>query len=638
MPLVGSVVSLVKSPLKVFRCQSATSFLKIEPVRLSAVSLALLLALACVPSAKAQLEQFGIQNGNSAQNAAAQQQMANETSRGSESGCTDPNASNCGGGGGTGAQSGNGSRQPSDQFNFQQPYQSNYYNNERVQPGYRFVPQAPTEFQRYVGETTGVWLQVFGASLFNGVPTTFAPVINAPVTPDYVVGPGDEILLQAWGQINFDLHLTVDRSGQVSIPHVGTVRVAGLKFNQLQDFLRQAIGKQFRNFDINVNLGQLRSIQVLVVGQARRPGNYTISSLSTLVNALFATGGPSVDGSMRHIQLRRDGQVVTELDLYDLLLRGDKAKDISLLPGDVIFIPVAGPRVAVFGSVDKPAIYELKDASETPASAVLALAGGTTTLASNKRAELERTDPGDSRHVVEVGLDSAGLATTLKDGDILRVYSMVPRFDNAVTLRGNVANPGRYAWHDGMKIRDVIPDRESLLTREYWRDRARLGLPVTEFTPTIIENPTAETEQEFNQRVVSGDEAARQQSQRAQVAQGRIFAENQASGANGAVYIGSQPGSQQNYGQQNNGQQNYGQQNGQQGQQGYGPDRRGATQVNQRRPGERGRDSAEQQHAGRCFPEFRRLLGRQCDGSAVWPAAAAEFPGAQSGRTAGAAD
>ena len=153
----------------------------------------------------------------------------------------------------------------------------------------------------------------------------------------------------------------VDRTGSISLPEVGTIHVAGLQFSQLADFLRSQIGRVYRNFDLNVNLGQLRSIQVFVVGRARQPGSYTIGSLSTLLNALFASGGPLPQGSLRDIQVKRAGETITHFDLYDLLLRGDKTKDVRLEPGDVIFIPDVGPQVAVLGSVTLPAIYELRD-------------------------------------------------------------------------------------------------------------------------------------------------------------------------------------------------------------------------------------------------------------------------------------
>lgn len=226
-------------------------------------------------------------------------------------------------------------------------------------------PEALTEFQKFVAGTTGEVLPIFGASLFRNVPSTFAPVEQIPVTPDYIIGPDDELRIRIWGQVNFNADVRVDRSGSVYLPQVGAIHVAGLPFSSLDQHLRTEIGRVFRNFDLTVDAGQLHSIQIFVVGQARRPGSYTVSSLSSLVNALFASGGPSTQGSLRHILLKRQGKTITDFDLYDLLVNGDKSKDAQLLPGDVIFIPPTGPQVALTGSVRHPAIYELHDDSTT---------------------------------------------------------------------------------------------------------------------------------------------------------------------------------------------------------------------------------------------------------------------------------
>ena len=190
------------------------------------------------------------------------------------------------------------------------------------------------------------------------------------------------------------------------------------------------------------------------------------------MNALFASGGPSSRGSMRRIELRRCDKVITTFDLYDLILRGDKSKDVPLQAGDVIFIPRAGPRVAVTGTVDTPAIYEIAD--NAPLGDVLADAGGLSSVAAGKRAILERVDQHAALHSDDVALTPQGLATVLQDGDIIRLLSIVPRFENTITLRGNVADPVRLPWHDGMRVSDVIPDKSVLLTRGYWTERNRL--------------------------------------------------------------------------------------------------------------------------------------------------------------------
>jgi protein involved in polysaccharide export with SLBB domain len=323
-----------------------------------------------------------------------------------------------------------------------------------------------SDFQEFIQNSTGQLLPLYGHDLFRA-PTTFAPVENIPVTPDYLVGPGDELLIRAWGQIDIDFRAVVDRNGVVSIPRVGTIPVAGLRYQDLSAAVKQAVAKNFRNFELLVTLGQLRSIQIFVVGQARRPGAYTVSSLSTLVNAVFAAGGPSTRGSMRAIQLKRGNAVVTEFDLYELLLRGDKSKDAALLPGDVIYFPPAGPLAAVSGNVKNPAIYELKGPSSLVA--LLDYAGGLTTTAQVKEATIERIENRERRVVDKFSLDARGFARTVKDGDLVSVYPISPRMENAVTLRGHVVLPLRHPWQAGMRVSDLIPDKDMLITRDYFQ-------------------------------------------------------------------------------------------------------------------------------------------------------------------------
>ncbi len=342
-------------------------------------------------------------------------------------------------------------------------------------------PEPLTEFQKFVASTTGQILPIYGADLFRDVPSTFSPLDMAPVPADYVVGPGDELRIRVWGQVSFETNLTVDRSGEIYLPHVGPVHVAGIPFTALEDHLRQAIGRVFRNFDLTVDLGMIRSIQVYVAGQARRPGVYTVSALSTLVDALFASHGPSVHGSLRDIELRRGGAVVTHFDLYDLLVHGDKTKDAKLLPGDVIFIPPAGAQVALNGSIRNPAIYETKTGDTL--KDLIGYAGGVTAVASSARISLERIQGGANREAMEVANDAQGLATTLADGDLVRVNPILPAYQKTVTIRGNLANPGRFAWHPGMRVSELIPDKDSLITRNYWWKRAQEGLPAPEFEP-----------------------------------------------------------------------------------------------------------------------------------------------------------
>jgi protein involved in polysaccharide export with SLBB domain len=348
------------------------------------------------------------------------------------------------------------------------------------QPGYQAVaPEPLTEFQKFVAETTGQVLPIFGARLFRQVPTTFAPVDQIPVPADAVVGPGDLLRIRIWGQVNFSADVRVDRSGEIYLPQIGPLHVAGVQYSDLDAQLRTSIGRVYRNFNVSAQLGQIRSIQIYVVGRARRPGTYTVSSLSTLVDALFASGGPALDGSLRHIQLKRAGKLVTDFDLYDLLVNGDKSADVKLDPGDVIYIPAAGPQVAALGSVKTPAIYEIR-LPETVAQ-VLEQAAGVTNVAGGTQLSIERMQGGEGRAAEGIAFTPEGMAAPLRDGDILRVGPVVPQYSKTVTLRGNTANPGRYGWHAGMRLSELFPERAALLTRNYWWQRTRVGLPAPEF-------------------------------------------------------------------------------------------------------------------------------------------------------------
>lgn len=327
----------------------------------------------------------------------------------------------------------------------------------------------PSNFQRFVQQTTGRELPVYGHNLFSA-PSGYSPISQAPVPNDYILGPGDEIRLQVWGAIDAEQRLVINRHGQINLPKVGVINLTGVRAGDLESVLRSKIGRVFTNFSLNATLGRLRSIQIYVVGQARQPGTYTVSSLSTLINALFEVGGPGSNGSMRNIQLKRNGRVVGKMDLYNFIARGDRSGDVPLQPGDVIVIPPVGPRVAVLGAFEQPAIYELKGADSV--GDVLALGGGVSVLTKPGRALLERIDPAATkaaRRVESFALDKAGLQRPLGDGDILTLVEISPQFANAVTLRGNVAEPLRYPYTEGMRIRDLIPDREALITPDYYR-------------------------------------------------------------------------------------------------------------------------------------------------------------------------
>ena len=329
----------------------------------------------------------------------------------------------------------------------------------------------PSEFQKFVDTATGRLLPNFGSTFFAAAAEGFAPVDNVPVSADYTVGPGDEVVLRAWGSIDVDYRSSVDRNGMLNLPKVGSFNVAGVKASELEKHLRAQIGRLYTNFNLSVSLGQLRAVKVFVVGPAQRPGVYSLASQSTLLSAVVAAGGPAPNGSMRKVLLRRDGKVVSELDVYDFLVQGDKSKDLQLAAGDVVVFQPAGARVALNGALDTPAIYELKAAQE-PLGDVLRYGGGTPLLANPNRVVLERVDAQAqkaSRFVEEFRLDTAGLQRLLRDGDVLTLLPISPQFANAVTLKGHVAQPLRYPWRPGMRVRDLIPDGDALVSPDFYR-------------------------------------------------------------------------------------------------------------------------------------------------------------------------
>ena len=323
-------------------------------------------------------------------------------------------------------------------------------------------------------------LRQFGYDLFAGAPTTFAPATDIPIPSSYVIGPGDTIVVQLFGKENIEHELVVSRDGVIKFPRIGPISVSGLRFNRLQKLLRNRVEKQFIGVKASVTLGKLRSIRVFVLGDAVRPGSYTVSGLSTLTNALFVSGGIKKIGSLRNIQLKRRGKVVARLDLYDLLLRGDTRKDARLLPGDVIFIPPIGKTAGIDGEVRRPAIYELKQ--EKTVENLVAMAGGLMPNAWPKGMQLSRIQQARERTVIDLDLGiEEGRKKLLHNGDVARVYSVLDRMEKVVQLSGHIHRPGAYQWKKGMRLTDLISSmldlkpevdpRYLLIKRENPRDR-----------------------------------------------------------------------------------------------------------------------------------------------------------------------
>ncbi|NBW89987.1 MAG: hypothetical protein EBR51_08800 [Gammaproteobacteria bacterium] len=304
-------------------------------------------------------------------------------------------------------------------------------------------------------------LKPFGYELFDEEPSTFAPVSDVPVPADYVLGPGDQITIQLFGSQNRTFKLVVDPEGRINVPDIGPVSVLGKTFEAARADIEARVGRQFVGTQASVSLADTRAIRVFVVGEAKHPGAYTVSGLSTVTSALYAAGGVKTTGSLRDVQLKRRGQTVRHLDLYDLLLRGDTSNDAQLQSGDAVFIPPLGATAAVEGEVQRPAIYELKGV--TTMSTLVGLAGGLTSSADSGVASLVRINDQRMRVAVNVSLDSAeGRNEKIGNGDAVRIGRLRPTLDAGVTLDGYVFRPGTIAFKSGMRLSDALPSVEEL--------------------------------------------------------------------------------------------------------------------------------------------------------------------------------
>ena len=308
-------------------------------------------------------------------------------------------------------------------------------------------------------------LKQFGYDLFAGVPSTFAPATDIPVPAEYVLGPGDELEIQLYGQRSESFTLVVDREGSVAFPDIGPLTLAGMSFAEAKAFLAQQVGDKMVGVSASIGMGKLRSIRIFALGEVERPGSYTVSGLATLSHALFASGGIKKIGSLRHVQLKRQGKVVVTLDLYDFLLKGDTRNDVRLLPGDVVFVPPIGQTVSIAGQVVRPAIYEIR--GQLDVADLIKLAGGLLPKAYRDQALLERVNSQGSKSVQSFALKGKGLKTRVHNGDVVKIFSSLDFEENPVLLIGNVKRPGKYAWKTGMVLKDILPDESMLLPETY---------------------------------------------------------------------------------------------------------------------------------------------------------------------------
>jgi len=326
-------------------------------------------------------------------------------------------------------------------------------------------------------------LSYFGYEFFIKTPTTFAQATNIPVPPDYILGPDDNIRIILFGAKNAEYQLKVTREGEIFFPDIGPIAVAGASFLDTKEIIQSIIENQMIGTQVSVTLGSLRSIDIFVLGDANQPGMFTVSALSTLTNAIFKSGGINPTGSLRNIQLKRQGKVISAFDFYDLLLNGDTSNDTRLMQGDVIFIPPITKTVGIDGEVGRPGIYELKD--EETLRDLLKFAANLKPKADIFSAQLKRVDPSvNGFSLSSVDLEDTSLASfELKNGDVIEVYPVLSDLKKAVLVTGHARQPGFFPWKAGMRISDlfrtsadllsmtdlnyVLVKREDKLTQEY---------------------------------------------------------------------------------------------------------------------------------------------------------------------------
>ena len=307
----------------------------------------------------------------------------------------------------------------------------------------------------------GTPLRQYGYAVFASYVSTFAPIDDVPVGPDYVVGPGDNLTVNIWGPVENSIIRTVDRNGQIILPRVGDLRIWGLTFAQADRLIREQLGRYFRGFQTSVTMGRLRTLRVNIIGEVCQPGAYTLNSLATMTQALYNAGGPTKMGSLRNIRLLRNSHVVGEIDLYDFLLRGDRTRDFRLESGDTIFVPTVGDVAAVAGEVKRPAIYEIRN--DVRLADLIEISGGVTPTSYMKRVQIVRAQPNSERVTVDVDLSNYYLKGDMDSnppvhaGDLVLVHKNEGRIYNTVKVDGAVKYPGVYELKPMMRLSQLVP-------------------------------------------------------------------------------------------------------------------------------------------------------------------------------------
>ncbi|GAC19795.1 polysaccharide biosynthesis/export family protein [Paraglaciecola arctica] len=317
-------------------------------------------------------------------------------------------------------------------------------------------PTAPLDdFENQKNDEQDEELKLYGKDLFANAPSTFSPTSNVPVPANYIIGPSDELVLQLYGKENAEHRLKVGRDGNVMVPKLGPISIATKSFSEAKSFLSEQIKAQIPGVEVSLTMGELHSMRVFVMGEAFKPGSYSVSSLSTITHALFVSGGVSDIASLRNIQLKRAGRLVETLDLYELLNSGDTRKDLLLQSGDVVFIPTVSNTVTVDGQVRRPAIYELKGGESL--SDVLKLAGGALANGYEQAVSIKRFIDGKQ---VQLTVDQQTQNLEVLNGDQIVIPEISPFVSDSISVIGAVARPGKYQWHKSLSIHSLLGDTQ----------------------------------------------------------------------------------------------------------------------------------------------------------------------------------
>jgi protein involved in polysaccharide export with SLBB domain len=380
------------------------------------------------------------------------------------------------------------------------------------------LPPKPSEFEVFVQRLAGDPIKRFGSELMTSDTEQEPELSSVPVPSDYALKVGDEVELALWGSVDAELLLQVDRTGRINIPRVGAVQVAGVRYAEVEKLIAQRVSRVFKNFQLAVTLGQLRGLRVYVTGHVARPGTYVVPSLATMTQVLMQAGGPAASGTFRGIQLRRGSQGMATVDLYDLLLKGDRGADRTVEAGDVVHVGPVGREVALIGSVNRPAIFELLPHESI--GDLLQMAGGFSAVADRTRVAIERLDERSDKRIVQLELPQAATAA-LASGDVLRAFSVVDtalpveRQNKRVRIEGEVARPGDYVLAarstiaDALKAAGGLTDAAFVYGTEFTRESVRVTQQQN-YERAVRDLETELARYTTSQRTSTADEAAAQ--------------------------------------------------------------------------------------------------------------------------------